>query len=80
VIFVCIIWAGYNGANGKPIFWQEAIALTFFALSWLVKGYWLRSIAELPVIKPAANFARSWLAHRGRVIKEEDTAERDGKH
>ena len=74
VIFVCIIWAGYNGANGKPIFWQEAIALTFFALSWLVKGYWLRSIAELPGV------VRSWLAHRGRVIKEEDTAERAGKH
>ena len=62
VILSCIIWAGYNGANGKDIFWQEAIALTFFALSWLVKGYWLRSIAELPGVKPAAKFARSWLS------------------
>lgn len=77
VIFGCIIWAGYNGANGKPIFWQEAIALTFFALSWLVKGYWLRSIAELPGVRPAAKFARSWLAPRGSVIDEEDTANPD---
>lgn len=63
LIFGCIIWAGYNHVNRKPIFWQEAIALTCFALSWLVKGYWLRSIAELPGVKPAVKFARSWLAH-----------------
>jgi hypothetical protein len=43
VIVVCILWAGYSAANDGPIFWQEAIALTFFALSWLVKGEWLRS-------------------------------------
>jgi len=80
VIFGCIIWAGSNHANGKPIFWQEAIALTCFALSWLVKGYWLRSIAELPGVKPAAKFARSLLALRGSVIAEEDTAKRDVRH
>lgn len=80
VIFCCIIWAGYNCANSKPIFWQEAIALTCFALSWLVKGYWLSSLAELPGVKPAAKFARSWLAARGSAIDEEDTAKRDGRH
>ena len=81
VIFGCIIWAGYNGADGEPIFWQEAIALTFFALSWLVKGYWLRSIAKLSGVKPAAKVARSWLAPKGSVIdEEEDSAKRDRGH
>jgi len=80
MILGCIIWAGYKGANRKPIFWQEAIALTCFALSWLVKGYWLRSLAELPGVKPALKFARSRLAARGSAIDEEDTAKRNGRH
>lgn len=79
VIFGCIIWAGYNHANGKPIFWQEALALTCFALSWLVKGYWLRSIAELPGVNLAAKFARSCLAPRGSLTDGDDTATRDGR-
>jgi hypothetical protein len=79
VIFICIIWAGYNGANGTPIFWQEAVALTFFALSWLVKGYWLRSIAELPAVKPAAKLVRSWLGPGRSVIDEEELAKREGR-
>ena len=29
VILGCIAWVGYDGAKGEPIFWQEAIALTF---------------------------------------------------
>ena len=45
VIVVCIAWAGFNGLNGSPIFWPESIALIAFALSWLVKGYALRTIA-----------------------------------
>lgn len=45
VIVGCVLWAGYSIANEQPIFWQEAIALTFFALSWLVKGRSLESMA-----------------------------------
>jgi heme A synthase len=57
VIVGCMIRAGYNLANSEPeksvsIFWPEAIALTFFALSWLVKGHWLESMAGV---------ARAWL-------------------
>jgi hypothetical protein len=44
VIVACIGWAGYSAVNDGPIFWQEAIALTAFALSWLMKGEWLRSV------------------------------------
>jgi hypothetical protein len=52
VIVVCIAWAGFNGLNGRPIFWPESIALIAFSLSWLVKGYALRTIVGT---------ARSWL-------------------
>lgn len=45
VIVTCIVWAGFNGLNGRAIFWQESIALISFALSWLVKGYALSTIA-----------------------------------
>ena len=44
MIVACISWAGINGLNGKPIFWPESIALIAFAVSWLVKGYALRTI------------------------------------
>ncbi len=35
----CIAWAGIASYIGAPIFWPEALALEFFAVSWLVKGY-----------------------------------------
>ncbi len=35
---MCILWAIFAALTGKPIFWPEALALEFFALSWLVKG------------------------------------------
>ena len=44
VIVVCIGWAGFNGLYGRPIFWPESIALVAFAMSWLVKGYALRTM------------------------------------
>jgi hypothetical protein len=44
VIVLCIGWAVFNGLNGKPIFWPESIALIAFAVSWLVKGYALKTI------------------------------------
>jgi succinate dehydrogenase/fumarate reductase cytochrome b subunit len=46
VIVACIVWAGLNGMNGRPIFWPESIALVAFAVSWLVKGYALTTIAR----------------------------------
>src|SRR5262245_8978112 len=46
VIVVCIAWAGFNGLNSRPIFWPESIALIAFSLSWLVKGYALRTIVR----------------------------------
>jgi hypothetical protein len=44
VIVGCMGWAGFNSLKGRPIFWPESIALIAFALSWLVKGYALRTI------------------------------------
>jgi hypothetical protein len=37
-MMMCIFWAFFAGITLKPIFWPEALALEFFALSWLVKG------------------------------------------
>ena len=45
-IVASIIWAGLAGLNGRPIFLPESIALVAFAVSWLVKGYAHRTIAE----------------------------------
>jgi hypothetical protein len=46
VIVASIIWAGVAGLNGRAIFWPESIALVAFAVSWLVKGYALTTIAD----------------------------------
>jgi len=35
---VCVLWAWSALITGAPIFWPEALALEFFAVSWLVKG------------------------------------------
>ena len=37
-MIACMVWAGMASINGAPIFWPEALALEFFAISWLVKG------------------------------------------
>jgi len=37
-IVSCMVWAGVAGVVEAQIFWPEALALEFFALSWLVKG------------------------------------------
>src|SRR5262249_48684730 len=34
----CTVWAGLALLIRAPIFWPEALALEFFAVSWLVKG------------------------------------------
>lgn len=38
VMAIAIVWAGISLSTGAPIFWQEAIAIEGFAISWLVKG------------------------------------------
>jgi hypothetical protein len=45
-IVACMLWAGYNGMTGKPIFIPESVALVAFAASWLVKGYAHTTIAS----------------------------------
>jgi heme A synthase len=37
-ISLCMAWAGIAGIVHAPVFWAEALALEFFALSWLMKG------------------------------------------
>lgn len=37
-MMACMAWAGIASVNGASIFWPEALALEFFAVSWLVKG------------------------------------------
>lgn len=79
VILAAIMWAGYNNTRGKPIFWQEATALTFFALSWLVKGKWLRSLAQLPGVKKLVRPAPPPRADEGSASEEEDAATGKGR-
>ena len=44
-IALCVLWAGIAARARVPIFWPEALALEFFAISWLVKGRVLHGIA-----------------------------------
>ncbi len=37
-MLACLGWAGIAELRESPIFWPEALALEFFAVSWLVKG------------------------------------------
>ena len=46
VIVASVIWASVAGLNGRSIFWPESVALVAFAVSWLVKGYALTTIAD----------------------------------
>ena len=46
VIVLCIVWAGFYGLSGRPIFWPESIALVAFAVSWLTKGYAVATIVD----------------------------------
>lgn len=70
VIVVCIVWAGFNGLDGRPIFWPECIALIAFAASWLIKGYWMRSIADV---------ARSWLAPKPEAVQDDELPRGGGR-
>jgi hypothetical protein len=43
-IALCVLWIGIAARAKVPIFWPEAVALEFFAISWLVKGRVLHGI------------------------------------
>jgi hypothetical protein len=58
VIVLSMLAAGYCAYIDKPIFWPESFALAAFALSWLVKGYALRTLKSRGV-KGLAKDARS---------------------
>jgi hypothetical protein len=46
VIVVGIAWTAANALTGHCIFLPETVVLTAFAVSWLTKGYALRSIRD----------------------------------
>jgi hypothetical protein len=55
-IMVCVLWIVIAARSHTPIFWPEALALEFFAISWLVKG---RAInAATAAARRALDFAR----------------------
>ncbi|SRR6266542_848556 len=45
-IIASMAWAGIAGANDRPIFLPESLALVAFAVSWLVKGRAPKTIAD----------------------------------
>ncbi len=38
-MILCMVWVGVAMHFESSIFWAEALALEFFALSWLMKGH-----------------------------------------
>lgn len=58
VIVASVLWAGIAGPSGRSIFWPESVALVAFAVSWLVKGYALTTIADT---------ARSWFRRQSAL-------------
>lgn len=44
VMVASVLWAGSSFFTGAPIFWPETMALSAFAVSWLVKGYAYRPL------------------------------------
>jgi hypothetical protein len=55
---ICLAWAGGAALADKPLFWPEALALEFFAVSWLVKG------------RTDATVNKAWNKVRGRQTEE----------
>ena len=47
VIIASIIWAGIAGFLDQSIFWPESLALVAFSISWLTKGYALRTLGNI---------------------------------
>jgi len=58
-----MMWAGSSYFTGTAIFWAEALALEFFAVSWLVKGRFDRTAVALG--KQTFPFSR----HPGQLVR-----------
>jgi hypothetical protein len=63
-ISICIAWVIYAAFKGLPIFWPEALALEFFAISWLVKGRAYRTAAE------ACRKSAYYVSHPQQAVKK----------
>jgi hypothetical protein len=65
---LCMVWVVYAISTGKSIFLPEALALEFFALSWLVKGRADTAIVEAG--KSSLYYAR----HPQKLVEKVRTA------
>ena len=59
---VCVVWAGVAARRDASIFLAEALALEFFAVSWLVKGRVDRTAVA------AKQRAQYYRRHPGRLV------------
>jgi hypothetical protein len=61
---LCLVWVVYAEFTHMPIFWPEALALEFFAVSWLVKG------RAYSTAVAAGRQSLSYARHPGQLVKE----------
>ena len=64
----CMLWAGIALITDAPIFWPEALALEFFAVSWLVKGR--APFTAVAAGRRALHYGR----HPGQLVSEVQSA------
>jgi len=69
-IALCMLWVIYAEFTGAPIFWPEALALEFFAVSWLVKG---RAYSTAVAVGRQSLF---YAGHPGQLLREIGSAVR----
>ncbi len=60
---IAVLWAAAASYVGAPIFWPEAMALEFFAVSWLMKGRMDKS--AVGAARQTARYARQLWQLRG---------------
>lgn len=63
---VCIAWVGIASSMDAPIFWPEALALEFFAASWLTKGHADRTL--IAAVRRASYYGRHPRQLAGEVL------------
>ncbi len=74
VILACIAWVFVERLSDRSIFWPESVALMFFAISWLVKGF-----ADSPLVKGASKLTYWFLSlfvPKAGAINDEETSNR----
>jgi hypothetical protein len=64
LMFVCMVLIGIRAYNDKSIFLPEALAVLFFATSWLVKGRADWTLAS------AGKLAVHYVSHPGRLVSK----------